>query len=124
MLEELKDFEGKIIINGRNYTKETLPDLDSFDELDIYLEAKEETTQEVKKDTLYEITVKEDMTEYGKGQKNFHKNWNKGVAMPFRRMNGKILEELDSMYRVSLSKAGMSWTGYILKDFIDTIKEI
>lgn len=124
MLEELKEFNGKIIINGKNYTKNTLPDLDAFEDLDIYLEAEEEVSTNIKKDRIYEFTVKEDMTEYGRGQKNFHKNWNKGAAMPFRRMAGKIVEELDSMYKVSLKKAGMVWEGFILKDYIDSIKEL
>ena len=60
----------------------------------------------------------------GNGQRNFHNKWNNGIAMPFRRMNGFIFKELDSMYKVNLSKAGVNWEGYLLKDFIDSIEEI
>lgn len=124
MLEELKDFSGKIIVNGKSYTKDTLPDLNTFETLDIYLEADKEKDISSVKNKFYEFTVKEDMTEFGNGQVNFHKRWNNDKAMPYRRMNGKIIEELDTMIKVSLDKAGIHWDGYILKDYIDSIREI
>ena len=124
MFDELKNFNGKIIVNGRNYTKDTLPNFENFEELDIYLEPAEEVVLDVDKNKYYEFTVKEDMTEFGKGQKNFHKKWNNGIAMPYRRMRGRIIEELDSMIKISVKKINVSWEGYILKDFIDSIEEI
>lgn len=123
ILEDLKDFNGIIKINGKTYTKDNLPNYDDFEELDIFLEPEKEKI-DIYKNKFYEITVKEDMTEFGIGQKNFHKKWNNGIAMPYRRMNGYIIDELDSMYKVSLKKAGSSWEGYILKDFIDSVVEI
>lgn len=124
MLEELKDFNGRITVNGMTYTKNTLPDLNKFDSLDIYLEPCEDLQDTFDKNKEYEFTVKEEMTEYGRGQQNFHKKWNNGVAMPYRRMSGKVLENLDSVYKVELHKAGVIWKGYILKDFINSIEEI
>lgn len=124
MLEELREFNGKIILNGKSYAKDTLPDLDKFETLDIYLEASDEEELSPVKNKLYEFTVKEDMTEFGKGQVNFHKRWNKEIAMPYRRMVGKIIEEYDTMLKLSLDKAGMHWEGYVLKDYIDSIKEL
>lgn len=124
MLEELKDFKGKIILNGKSYVNgSTLPDLDKYETLDIYLEAQDEDVVPIK-NKRYEFTVKEDMTEFGSGQLDFHKRWNKEGAMPFRRMSGKVIEEFDDMIKVSLEKAGMHWEGYILKDFIDSMREL
>lgn len=124
--EELKEFDGNIIINGKPYTKDNLPDLDAFENLDIYLEpsGKEAKKQEDLKTKRFIFTVKEEMTEFGKGQQNFHKKWNNDNPMPYRRMIGNILEELDSMYKISAERYGQKWEGYILKDFIDSMEEI
>ena len=64
------------------------------------------------------------MTESGYGMKEFHKKWNSSNPMPYRRMEGYIINETETMYKFSLENHGVKWEGYILKSYIENMENI
>lgn len=121
MLEELTEYKGQILVNGKSYTTSNLPDFEKlYGEITIELIPNDNVVLNSK----IKITVGIDMTENGYGMKEFHKKWNNNTPMPYRRMEGYIINETENMYKLELESHGVKWKGYVLKDYIDNMENL
>ncbi|MEG1565406.1 MAG: hypothetical protein RR342_01525 [Bacilli bacterium] len=120
--EFLKNYEGKIFINGKTATSEDIDKIEemNFEEVEIELIPKCLSEQ-----TKFRIYVKAWMSN-DSGNLDFHQRWNNGVAMPERDMTGEILAETPGMRKMNLYTIDgkQHWTGYVSKSATIDLTEI
>lgn len=107
MLNFLKDYEGKIIYLGKEYTYDEL--IKVFDEskgtIDIFLkpDKKDAKTADLGANKpMYRITVKSYMTKKATPDFDFMSKWNNNIPMPLCIMTGTIEKETRGMVYMKL----------------------
>lgn len=104
MLELLKDYSGKLRVNGKEF-ENVFQAIQAFSEYQgkLVIELNTDTPSvEEDKETEYIIKVKRYMTEPASPSFDFMDKWNNGVPMPLRIMVGKKLEETKGMVKMEL----------------------
>ena len=96
MLEMLKSWKGKVIVNDTEY--ESIRDvpfstLNGEIHIKLYPTLEKSKISVVERDTEYQITVKKYMTEEASPEFTFMSQWNDNKPMPMRIMQGKKIKE-------------------------------
>lgn len=110
MLSMLKDYKGKVEINGNMYNNisEAISKFSSKGSVCIRLMAKtdlpveKQSIEESENKELHNITVKAYMTRPATEEFNFMEKWNNNVPMPLRTMVGTIEKETRGMVYMKL----------------------
>lgn len=107
MLTMLKDYKGKVEINGKVY--DSIKDaIKRFkcddDEISIILHSTRADANKTRSDAnkTHKITVKQYMTKQASADFDFMKQWNDDVPMPYRTMIGTIEKETRGMVYMKL----------------------
>lgn len=117
--EFLKNYEGKVLVNGEQANSETIDKIDNMEEVEIHLIPKSLCEKSV-----FYIHVRPWMAN-DSGNLDFHQRWNNGIPMPEREMEGNILAETPGMLKMDLWTLDKSqhWVGFVSKSAIIEIKE-
>ena len=107
MLTMLKDYKGKVEINGKVYDsiKDAIKRFKSDDdEISIILHSTRADANKTHSDAnkTHKITVKQYMTKQASADFDFMKQWNDDVPMPYRTMIGTIEKETRGMVYMKL----------------------
>lgn len=119
--EFLKNYDGKIKVNGEFVSGEQVSNIDLMDSEEIEIELIPRCLCD---SVQFYITVRAWMAN-DSGNLDFHQRWNNGIPMPSREIKCKILGESPGMYKVDgVCSNGRHWVGYISKAAIIEMKEI
>jgi len=113
MLDLLKDYEGKVIVNGTIYDNisiaiNKLKNYNGTVEVKINFEKEQIEEKEIIKykplldNNLYKIKVKQYMIKPSCPEFDFHEKWNNNIPMPMRIMVGRKLQETKGMIKMEL----------------------
>lgn len=108
----LRNYDGKVIVNGKDIKDVVDIENEEFVEIDI-------TPKSLLEKKKYRILVKGWMSN-SSGNLDFHQRWNDGVAMPCNEMYGYELAETPGMRKMELwDKDGNNhWIGFVSKSAI------
>lgn len=115
----LRNYDGRVEVNGRNIQDLESKEIDNLEVIDIDI-----TPKSLLNKIKYRVEVKNWMVN-SNANFDFHTRWNNGIAMPSNIMCGEILEETAGMYKMSLvDLANNKWVGYVSKVAIISMEEI
>ena len=103
MLSLLKNYTGKVAMEGRTYN--SLADIDCINrngKIDITLLPAQKMTDKPKYKHLYKVTVRQYMTKKSTPSFDFMKKWNEDIPMPMVTMVGVKVKETSGMVRMRL----------------------
>lgn len=112
ILDELKNWEGAVEIDGTMYARITdvkRSIFDGKDSVQIVLHPKQKqvvNSAEMGNSKVFRITVKRYMTQKATADFDFMEKWNKNVPMPLRTMTGTIEKETRGMVYMKLHGEG------------------
>ena len=110
MISMLKDYKGKIEINGTEYTAEALEmgfkPVSGEICIKLYPNTKNANKNEITTSKQYRIKVKQYMTRKATPEFDFMAQWNNDNPMPLRVMQGTIEQETPGMVYMNLTGFG------------------
>lgn len=112
MKNQLKDWKGKIFIDGEQVS---VDDIKPEDEISISL---------VPYQKEYKVTVRQYMTQKSTDDFDFMKKWNNDIPMPMTTMVGSIESEMRGMVYMNLHSGDIKWQGWVIKSAILEMNEV
>ena len=124
MFDFLKNYDGKIVVNGVEYSSSDIDKINDIEgEVEIYLSpVKVQETNE----RMFYVEVMDWMTIRSDDNPRFHDRYNNGIAMPNVAMQGFIVEDALDMLKMKLVTLdnSVTWEGFIKKNAILRFEEI
>lgn len=105
MLELLKNWKGKVVIDDTEYDDIQSVPLSAFKDykcIKLYPRTEKAKMSVVERQTEFRITVKKYMTEYASPEFDFMAQWNDNNPMPLRTMTGRKIKETRGMVYMEL----------------------